>query len=31
LFDSSRDILGHTDVKLSLAVLKDVNAISHRG
>ena len=30
LFDSSRDIVGHPDVKLSLAVLNDVNAISHR-
>ena len=31
LFDSSRDIVGHTDVKLSLVVLDNVNAIDHRG
>jgi hypothetical protein len=30
LFDSSIDIIGQADVKVSLAVLNDVNAISHR-
>jgi len=31
LINSSADIIGQADVKLSLAVLDDVNAIRHRG
>jgi hypothetical protein len=31
LLNSTRDIVGQPNIKLSLAISDDINAISHRG